>query len=247
MKTVDTDVLVLAAGASQRLQEVLQGRPKPLIDVAGEPVLRRNLRWLAQGGVRQCWINLHCGAAEIQSALRGGEDLGLRLNYSYERQLLGTAGAARALAGLWRESLLVVYGDSLLRFSLEGLISRAMVIRGAQIAVFDPGVHLHTGIAGGVLEVDSEKRVTALRETRSGTASAGNWVSAGVYLMPAAWVRELPERYPIDFAQHVFPSWLEQGRPLYAYPIDGYCLGMDTPETYRQALEIISTKGLLGS
>ena len=235
------DVLVLAAGQSQRLREVLGDRPKPLIDVLGEPVLVRNLRWLAGHGVRRVWINLHYGAAAIQTVLGDGTELGLRIHYSYERELLGTAGAARALAGLWRRWLLVVYGDSLLNFDLSRFLNLAMssAAETAWLTVFEPGLNLATSIAGSALLADAEHRLLGFQETRNRAASPGDRIAAGVYCLPAAWISALPESYPLDFGQHVFPLWLKQNKALIIYPIDGYCLGMDTRQTYQQALQLI--------
>ncbi len=240
------DVLVLAAGQSQRLREVLGDRPKPLIDVNGDPVLVRNLRWLAGHGVSRVWINLHYGAAAIQAAIGDGHALGLQIHYSFERELLGTAGAARALAGLWRSRLLIVYGDSLLNFDLRRFLHLALnsKVETAWLTVFEPQVNPATAIAGSTLVADAEHRLLGFQETRNRTASPGDRIAAGVYCLPAAWICALPERYPLDFGQDVFPLWLEQNKLLKIYPIEGYCLGMDTPATYRQTLALIRARNL---
>lgn len=242
----DLDVLVLAAGQSQRLREILGDQPKPLINVEGDPVLVRNLRWLAQAGVRNVWMNVHYGAAAIQSVIGNGHDLGLQVNYSFERELLGTAGAARALSGMWRSRLLVVYGDSLLHFDLSRFLRLAMssAAETAWLTVFEPGRNPATAIAGSTLLADADHRLLGFQETRNRAASPGDRIAAGVYSLPAAWIAALPERYPLDFGQDVFPHWLEQNKLLKIYPIDGYCLGMDTPQSYQQALMLISQNHL---
>src|SRR5436190_245408 len=51
--------LVLAAGMSTRLAALNGGLPKPLTSVAGVPVLRRNLQWLAKHGITETFVNLH--------------------------------------------------------------------------------------------------------------------------------------------------------------------------------------------
>ena len=86
--------LLLAAGLSSRIREVAGDLPKPLMPFAGAPVLAHNLRWLAGGGVREVWINLHYGAEQIRTAIGDGECFGLRTHYVHEPQLLGTAGAS---------------------------------------------------------------------------------------------------------------------------------------------------------
>jgi NDP-sugar pyrophosphorylase family protein len=51
--------VVLAAGKSTRIASIADGLPKPLLEIGGEAVLMRNLRWLAESGIEQVWINLH--------------------------------------------------------------------------------------------------------------------------------------------------------------------------------------------
>src|SRR4051812_13478345 len=106
--------LVLAAGQSTRIQAVAPDCPKPLIVVAGETVLERNLRQLAAAGVHQAWINLHYRGEQIEALIGDGRAFGLRVEYSWEPALLGTAGAAKKLeAALAAGTFFFVYGGKL--------------------------------------------------------------------------------------------------------------------------------------
>src|SRR5437899_4372313 len=53
------DAVLLAAGNSTRIAAVGRGVPKPLLAVQGEPILVRNVRWLAGAGIRDIWVNVH--------------------------------------------------------------------------------------------------------------------------------------------------------------------------------------------
>ena len=71
--------LVLAAGRSTRIAGELEGRSKLLIDLGGETVLERNLRWIADAGVTDVWINLHYRPDDIRSLIGDGSRMGLLL------------------------------------------------------------------------------------------------------------------------------------------------------------------------
>jgi NDP-sugar pyrophosphorylase family protein len=208
--------------------------------VAGRPIIGWNLRWLAAAGVREAWVNLHYRADEVRTALGDGSAFGVRLRFSHEPEILGTAGAWKRLAEAWGTTTLVVYGDSLVRFALQGLIAaHAAAGALATIAVFDPEVHAHTGIAGGRVAVDGAGRVSGFVEAGTGADGGRGLVNAGVYLLDRSLLSRLPAGFA-DFGRDVFPALARDGS-LAAHLIepDGYCLGLDTPDAFAAAEEII--------
>ncbi|HXE72126.1 MAG TPA: nucleotidyltransferase family protein [Candidatus Nitrosotenuis sp.] len=230
-------VLVLAAGKSTRIHPVTGGLPKPLLPLAGLTVLERNLRWLAASGLTSAWVNLHQRPEAIRQVVGEGQRCGLLVRYSHEPEILGTAGALRNLPESTRRTSLVVYGDNLVRFDLSALLA-THCSRGAEVtlALFDPCRHLHTGIAGGRAVLDEEGR---LRQFVEGAGQG--LVNAGVYLVEPSALDSIPPGGFCDFARDLFPRLLAQGRHLQGHVIDGYCLGLDTPEAYARALELVAS------
>ena len=230
--------LVLAAGRSTRIAAVSAGRPKPLLEIAGESILGRNLGWLSEFGVHDVWINLHHQPHEIQQAIDDGTRFGVRVRYSLEDELLGTAGAVQNLAEVWDETLLVVYGDNLVRFNLDELLQfHRSKGNAVSIAVFHRTRNLNTGIAGGRVRISTDNRIEDFREGANDDFSP--FVNAGVYVIQRDVVSQIPSKRPCDFARDVFPQLLAENVALYGYPIDGFCLGIDNPESYYRAIEFI--------
>jgi NDP-sugar pyrophosphorylase family protein len=231
--------LVLAAGRSTRIASIVSDRPKPLIPVAGEPVLIRNVRWLVSQGVTDIWINLHHRGDQIEAVAGDGSAYGARIRYSHEPELLGTAGAVRNLQEQWTAPFWVVYGDNLLSFSLQAMQQRhAEQGCALTIAVFDRERHVSTGIAGGRVVADADGRVRRFVE---GQADISPLVNAGVYLVEPEVVAAIPAGRSVDFAHDVFPDLLARGIPLATYLIDGYCLGLDTPEALTSLHQLITS------
>lgn len=226
--------LVLAAGKSTRIQTVVPDRPKPLIVVGGQTVLERNLRQLAASGVRDVWINVHYRGEQIESLIGNGYRYGLQVRYSWESELLGTAGAARKLATeLGGDSFFVVYGDNLTALNLRGLASYHRLHRAmATMAVFDQNRVPNTGIAGGRVVVGDNWQVLHFAE---GVICDSPFVNAGVYLVEPSVLEVIPPDSFCDFGRDVFPALISQGARLQAYPVDGYCLAIDTPEALVRA------------
>jgi NDP-sugar pyrophosphorylase family protein len=116
--------LVLAAGLGTRLRPLTDERAKPAIPVAGEPVIRRIVRWLAAQDAADVVVNLHHLPHTIVAVLGDGSDLGAHVRYSWEQpELLGSAGGPRqALDIIGEDTFLIVNGDTLTDLRLAPLV-----------------------------------------------------------------------------------------------------------------------------
>ena len=104
--------MILAAGRGERLAPLTDHTPKPLLRIAGEPLICHQLAWLRRAGVREVVVNLHHLGEQIEAAVGDGGGLGLRVRYSREEELLETGGGIRkALPLLQPGPFLVLNGD----------------------------------------------------------------------------------------------------------------------------------------
>ena len=231
--------MLLAAGKSTRIAEVGGGVPKPLLPIQGEPILLRNVRWLAGAGVRHICVNLHHRGDLIRTALGDGSRWGVAIQYSEEPTILGTAGGVRQVLDSLGERFLVVYGDNLFDFDLERFVdvhdsTRAEVT----IALFNDRSP-NTGMAGGQVIIDDSDRVVSFVE--GGPRDVRRWINAAVYVVERPVLERFPRNTFLDWGRDVFPALLERGARLQGYRIDGYCLALDTPESYERGMELISS------
>jgi N-acetyl-alpha-D-muramate 1-phosphate uridylyltransferase len=109
-------VCILAGGLGTRLGQVVADTPKPLLEVAGEPFLRHQLRLLSAHGASRVVICVGYRGELIEAVLGDGSDLGLEVRYVYDGPTLrGTAGAVRGALDMLGDAFLVLYGDTYLR------------------------------------------------------------------------------------------------------------------------------------
>ena len=221
--------LVLAAGKSTRIASVTGGAPKPTLELAGQSVLRHNLDWLRQSGIQAVDVNLHHQPETIRASLA---DYPLQFRFWQEPELQGTAGTYRNLKA--EETVLVVYGDNLIRFDLAAF--RAQHRAPVSIALFDPAVVPNTGIAGGRVQLDAQGRVAHFQE-----GGQEGFVNAGVYLIEPSVLDFIPSEGAYDFARDLFPRLLAAGVEMQGFLLDGYCLGLDTPESWACAQSLIDS------
>lgn len=118
-------MLVLTAGLATRLQPLSTIRAKAALPVAGEALVSRILRWLHGAGVRRVVLNLHHRADSITRIVGDGSRAGLSVRYSWETEVLGSAGGpARAIPLLESDRFLIVNGDTLTDVDLRALAAQ---------------------------------------------------------------------------------------------------------------------------
>jgi mannose-1-phosphate guanylyltransferase len=174
--------LVLTAGLGTRLRPLTDVRAKPAIPVAGEPIVRRIIAWLAAHGVTEIVLNLHHRPETLTAVVGDGADLSVRVRYSWEPRILGSAGGPRqALPIVGADPFLVVNGDTLTDVDLAGL--RAAHAGSGAVVTLALVPNQEFERYGGVL-LDGDGRVTGF--VRRGPSAAGSYHYVGVQMAHAA-------------------------------------------------------------
>src|SRR6266852_2946105 len=172
--------LLLTAGLGTRLRPLTDVRAKPAIPVAGEPMIRRIIRWLASHGIDDLVLNLHHRPDTLTAAVGDGSDLGVRARYSWEQpRILGSAGGprlARPIVGADR--FWIINGDTLTDVDLTALAG-AHTESGARVTL--ALVPNREFLRYGGVQIDADQRVTGF--TSRGPSAAGSYHYIGIQLV----------------------------------------------------------------
>src|SRR5882757_8444888 len=119
--------IVLAAGRGERLRPITDTTPKPLVRVAGKPLIVYHLEALSRAGIRDVVINLSWLPDKLRTALGDGSDYGVRISYTDEGPVaLETGGGIfNAIQLLGPGPFLVVNGDTFTDIDFGALLARA--------------------------------------------------------------------------------------------------------------------------
>lgn len=225
--------MVLAAGRGTRLAPLTDTTPKPLVPVAGRPLLEYILDFLRAGGISDVVINLHHLGQRIADHVGDGGRFGLRVRYSWEEEILDTGGgikhAASLLAG---EPFVVVNGDSLLEFKLQDVIERHEA-RGALATMVvreDP-----TGRYPAI-ELDAEDRVRRVAG-RPATASAGlrPFMFPGLHVFASEIFSWMGGDDVFSVTASTYPTMLAADAPVYGFVTHARWITIDTASTLADA------------
>ncbi|WP_460238079.1 N-acetylmuramate alpha-1-phosphate uridylyltransferase MurU [Aurantivibrio plasticivorans] len=118
---------IFAAGRGQRMGKLTDATPKPLLEVAGRPLIEYVIERIATTGIHQLVINLAYLGEQIADRLGDGSRYGVNIEYSREPYPLETGGGIlNALPLLGNQPFLVINADVWCDMPLHGLIERGL-------------------------------------------------------------------------------------------------------------------------
>lgn len=234
--------MILAAGFGSRLRPLTDVTPKPLLPVAGTPMIVWNLLLLKRHGIQDVVINLHHLGAMIEQALGDGARFGMHITYSREPVILGTGGGIKQVEQWFKgEPVLVLNGDTLFELDLTALIAFHQGHQAAATLVLrqDP-----EAARWGLVEVTDQSEVIRITgRGRSQSAPTNARMFAGIHILHPRLLRALPvgkETSIID----AYVQGIQEGERIMGYDFAGYWTDVGTPERYAQ-VERDAAAGLL--
>ena len=229
--------IVLTAGLGTRLAPLTRVRAKPAVPVAGIPLIVRLLRWLAAQGVDSAVLNLHHLPETITRIVGYGDDAAVRVRYSWEPAILGSAGGPRLALPLLGRRFFVINGDTLIDIDLSDL-QRTHDHAGADVTLATTD-HPDPSRYGGVA-VDEAGRAT--RFCPAGTPCQH---FVGVQLVESVVFRDLVAGKPAATVGGLYDQLLANAMGQIAtHHVTGRFHDVGTPADYLSAsLEIARLEG----
>lgn len=239
--------LVLAAGRGKRMGTVTASTPKPLLDVAGKPLIEHILAGLARAGLRRSIVVTGYLGEQIERRLGDGSRFGLEeIVYRRQAQLDGTAHALLlAEADVGKEAFLLCWGDILVTpsFYAEFVDAFAASPCAAQIAVNE----VDDPWRGAAVYVNAAWRVERLEEKPPRSTSSTGWNNAGILALSPIifdYARRLErsERGEFELPQAI-ACMVADGLNVRAVPIRGFWSDVGTAGDLERARELVSKGG----
>jgi MurNAc alpha-1-phosphate uridylyltransferase len=200
--------MILAAGLGNRMRPLTDHTPKPLLAVAGKPLLQYHLEALARAGITEVVINTSYLAEQIHAFVQDGSRFGLKIHCSLECSPLETGGAllhARKLLG--NQPLLLINGDvwcdiDLASFSQQPLSGKQ---QGQLLLVANPSFHPNGDF---LLHPNGQ----LMGDTHPHAAECSRYTFGGISLLHPSLVYDYPQQRPCFGLGEVLRAAIEQER-----------------------------------
>jgi len=226
-----TEAIVLVGGLGTRLRPLTINTPKPMLPVAGVPLLSHQLARAREAGVGHVVLATSYRTEVFEGYFGDGSAFGIELEYAVEETPLGTGGAIRNVSSRLRsqadEPVFIINGDVLSGHDL-----------GAQLAQHrereaDATLHLvevADARAFGCVPTDAAGRVTAFLEKMPDPVS--NQINAGTYVFRRKVIDEIPPDRVVSVERETFPRLLAADAYIAGFVDSSYWLDLGTPESY---------------
>jgi histidinol-phosphate phosphatase family protein len=227
-------LIILAGGAGTRLRARLGDLPKPMIPIAGKPLLEHQVELAKKHGFTDLIFFVHYRADLIEKHFGDGEKFGVRIQHILEKEPLGTAGAVLAGFEKLAERFVVLYGDTMVNVDLNRIWSAHEKAKAAATLLLHPNDH---PLDSDLVEIDSNSFVTAFHNRpHAKNVWRQNLVNAGLYVLEKSALSEF--RIPnakagiLDFGKDIFPAMVRAGKKLLGYNSPEFIKDIGTPERY---------------
>jgi len=234
--------IILAAGFGTRLRPLTDHTPKPLLDVAGLPMIAYPLLLLRSAGISEALINLHHLGEQIRHALGDGSRYGVRITYSEENPILDTGGAIKNAEGfLGGDTFVVLNADTIVDLDLPAMLAchRGRGGIGTMLLREDPEVRRY-----GAIEVDVTDRVRRFLGFPAEVAEPLEPLMYGGVWILEQRVFEYMSPGVFSITKQTGPALMRAGEALYGYRYGGYWRVLDTPDGLKAGRRDLQAKRL---
>jgi len=201
--------IILSAGKGTRLKPITENVPKVIIEVKGKPCLQHNIEALKNHGITDIAINTHYLPEKIKELFGDGSNLGVKLNYSYEPELLGTSGALNNFREFFDDTFIVIYGDVLHEINLTEMLDFHKKNNSFCTLAVDDRV-----FKSGAAIVEGEKVVNFVEKPEQDLENA--FANSGIIIFEPGVLDYIPEGFS-DFGFNILPDLLKNKKQMYAF------------------------------
>ncbi len=223
----------MAGGEGSRLRPLTIRRPKPMVPIAGKPVMEHILNLLKRHGITEVVVTVQYLASNIEDYFGNGSRFGMRITYSVEDVPLGTAGSVKNAEEQLTEPFIVISGDALTDYNLTDIINYHNEKQSMATLLL---AHVPNPLEYGVIITNEDGHISQFLEKPSWGEVFSDTINTGIYVLDPKIFAYFEKNKPFDFSQELFPMMLKKGDPIYGYVANsGYWCDVGSLPEYMRA------------
>jgi NDP-sugar pyrophosphorylase family protein len=220
------DAVIMAGGRGERLSPLTDNTPKPLLKIAGKPIIEYNLDLLTSYGINNINITLKYLGKQIEEHLGNGNDRDLRIKYYTETSALGTIGAVSMIKDFSYDNVIIMNSDLLTTIDLESFYNH-FTNEKADMAV--ASIPYDVSIPYAVLKC-SGPNISNIDEKPVFTY----YSNAGIYIVKREMLKLIKENERLDATDFV-DMLIKKDYKVVHFPIREYWLDIGKHDDFTKA------------
>lgn len=228
-------VVILAGGKGRRMGSLTKDIPKPMISLAGKPILEYQIELVKRYDLDDIIILTGYMEDLIRDYFKDGKTWGLNIHYNSDPFPLGTAGAVKRIEQELTEDFILFYGDTIMDIDLHSLVQFHQEKDSTATLVVHPNDHPHDS---DLLDIDKHNRVTAFySKPYDQETYHRNLANAALYILtPEIFVYIEKDTFS-DFGKDIFPRLVSADLHVYAYNTTEYIKDIGTIKRLKEVEE----------
>ena len=245
MKNINLAV-IMAGGKGSRLLSITNDEiPKPMVPVDGKPLLEYQVEKLKTYGIKKIVMIVGHLGEKIVDHFKDGKDFGVEIDYIFEKEPLGTAGAFYYLKDkIDAKDFMLVFGDIFFDMDFDRMEDFHFKNSALTTLLAHPNGHpydsdlIQTDDTGRVIGFDSKHNVRDYWYD--------NMVNAGMYIINKRLLDLVKEPVKTDFEKDILANQVKLGASIYAYHTPEYVKDVGTVDRINATVEELKS-GLIQS
>lgn len=224
------ECMIMAGGRGKRLSPLTDKIPKPMLPLGNKPIIEHNIDRLISYGITKIYISVKYLGEQLQEYFGDGTKKGVSIEYIWEDEPLGTAGALALVDNYGTDNVLLMNSDLFTNVDFEDLYLD-MVKNDSDMVV--ASTEYKVDVPYAVFETDGEK-VVNFQEKPSYIYQS----NAGIYILNKKLIDRIPKNKFYDITD-LMENLVKEGGKLNFSPIRGYWIDIGKPVDYKQAQEFV--------
>ena len=217
-------------GRGKRLSPLTDTVPKPMLPLGDKPIIEHNIDRLIAFGIQKIYISVKYLGEQIREYFGDGSKKGINIEYIWEEEFLGTAGALALVDDFKSDHVLLMNSDLFTNVDFEDLYLE-LIKNNADMAVSSTEYKVDVPFA--VFET-KDKKVIDFKEKPSYIYHS----NAGIYILNKKLIAKIPKNQFYDITD-LMENLVKEGGKLVHNPIIGFWIDIGKPSDYKQAQEFV--------
>jgi len=224
------ECMIMAGGRGKRLSPLTDTVPKPMLPLGDKPIIEYNIDRLIAFGIKKIYISVKYLGEQIEKYFGDGSKKGISIEYIWEEEFLGTAGALALVDEFKSEHVLLMNSDLFTNVDFEDMYLE-LIKTGADMTVASTEYKVDVPFA--VFETN-DHQVVNFKEKPSYVYHS----NAGIYILSRTLIDKIPKNQFYDITD-LMEKLVNEGGKLIHNPIVGFWIDIGSPTDYKQAKEFV--------
>ncbi|WP_405369161.1 nucleotidyltransferase family protein [Nonlabens sp. Asnod2-A12] len=231
--TLPLECMIMAGGRGKRLSPLTDTIPKPMLPLGGKPIIEHNIDRLISYGIKKIYISVKYLGEQLENYFGDGSSKGISIEYIWEDEPLGTAGALKLVDKFNTDHVLLMNSDLFTSVNFEEMYLLLLQEKADMVVA---STEYKVDVPYAVFETD-DNIVTDFKEKPSYIYQS----NAGIYILKKSLIDQMTKNEYCDITD-VMEKLVADGGKLVFDPILGFWIDIGKPSDYKQAQEFIKHK-----